>query len=132
MFGQGRKPDQEAWLREAKRAYEAVFGERDRIQKCGRLMTFSEIEEEAVREGNQLARWLLEGKVAAESDRAGCQGATSPCPRCGQPAKRRREEPESRSLRSRPGSVGFSRYEYYCAPCRRPFFPSGHPAGSQG
>jgi hypothetical protein len=58
MFGQGRKPDKKAWIREAERTYEEVFGERDRIRNDGRLMTFSEIEEEAVREGNQLARWL--------------------------------------------------------------------------
>lgn len=132
MFGQGRKPDKEAWLREAERAYEEVFGERDRIRKLNRLMTFSEIEEEAVREGNQLARWLLEGKIATETERAGCHGETCPCPRCGQPARRRREEPESRRLRARPGSVAFARREYYCLPCRRPFFPSGHPAGPQG
>jgi len=80
MFGQGRKPDKKAWMREAERTYEEVFGERDRIRNDGRLMTFSEIEEEAVREGNQLARWLLEGKVATQTERAGCHGETCPCP----------------------------------------------------
>ncbi len=131
MFGQKGKRDKEAWLREAEKAYEEVFGERDKIRKLGRPMTFSEIEEEAVREGNQLARWLLEGKVATETERAGCHGETCPCLRCGKPAKRRREEPDDRTLRARPGAVAFARYEYYCLPCRRSFFPSGHPAGSQ-
>ena len=116
MFGQKGKPDKEAWLRETEKAYERVFGERDRIQNGGRPMTFSEIEEAAVREGNQLARQLLEGKVAAETERAGCHGETCPCPKCGKPAKRRREEPDDRALRARPGAVSFARYEYYCLP----------------
>ena len=68
-FGGKKKPDKEEWLKKAERAYEAVFGERDRITTpsghCRRKLTFSEIEEEAVREGNRLARWMLEEKISS-------------------------------------------------------------------
>ena len=130
MFGQG-KPDKEAWLKEAEEAYEKVFGPRDKAPEGGRPLTFSEIEEEAVREGNKLARWLLEGKISSESARSGSQGEPCTCPHCGQPAKCKREEPDTRELRARPGAVSFDRYEYYCCSCRRSFFPSGHPAEPQ-
>ena len=127
MFGQG-KPDKEQWLKEAEEAYEKVFGPRDKIAEVGRPLTFSEIEAEAVREGNKLACWLLEGKISSETARSDCHGEQCNCPHCGKPAKRKREEPDTRELQARPGSVSFGRYEFYCCSCRRSFFPSGYPA----
>ena len=124
MFGEG-KLDQEAWIREAEKTYEKVFGQRDRIRKGGRPMTFSEIEEQAVQEGNKLARWLLDRKISAETEESGCHGESWPCPHCGKPAQRKREEPDTRELRARPGGVSVPRYEYVCRSCRRSFFPSG-------
>lgn len=128
MFGQDQRRSKEAWLKEAEKAYEKVFGERDRIRKGGGPMTFSEIEDEAVREGNQLARWLLEGKISAQSEESGCHEETCPCPHCGKLAKRKREDVDTRQLRARPGTVSMDRYGYFCAWCRRVFFPSGRSA----
>ena len=119
------KPDKEEWLREAERAYEAVFGQRDRTTQDHRPLTFSEIEEEAVQEGNRLARLLLEGKLSSEAAGSLYQEEECSCPRCGGAAKRKREDQETREIQARPGTVSFRRYEYYCRACRRSFFPSG-------
>ena len=83
MFGQG-KPDKEAWLKEAEEAYEKVFGPRDKAPEGGRPLTFSEIEEEAVREGNKLAVYLSALRTTGEvqAGGAGHQGASSTA-RCG-------------------------------------------------
>jgi len=131
MFGKG-KPDKEEWLREAERAYEKVFGQRDKVGKNPRFPTFTELEEEAVQEGNQLARWLLEGKISSEAESSDCHGEECNCPRCGRACKRKKEDLETRDLRSRPGSVSFKRYEYYCDSCRKSFFPAGPQAEPQG
>ena len=132
MFGGSRKTDKDQWLREAEQAYERVFGQRDRLRETDRPLTFSEIEEEAVREGNRLARVLLESKISSETETSGCHGEENACPHCGKPAKRKREDLESRELHARPGAVLFGRYQYYCGSCRRSFFPSGSPAKPQG
>lgn len=126
-----RAPNKEEWLREAEEAYERVFGKRDKLGEGRRTMTFSEIEEEAVREGNELARRLLEGKISAESEASGCHGEECQCPFCGRLAKRKREEAESREVQARPGTVSFDRYEYYCMRCRRHFFSAGPQAEPQ-
>lgn len=131
MFGQGQ-PDKETWLREAEKAYEKVFGQRDRMPKPGRPKTFTELEEEAVQAGNQLARWILEAEITAETEGTGCDGENWPCPHCGKPAQRMRGEGERRELRSRPGGVSVRRCEYYCGSCRKSFFPSRLPARPQG
>ena len=128
MFGGKNKPDKEEWLKEAQRAYEAVFGERDRMTTPSpdrRLLTFSEIEEEAVREGNRLARWMLERKISSEAAHGNCQGEECTCPWCGKLAKRKREDLKTREVWARPGPVSFERVEYHCRACRRSFFPSG-------
>jgi hypothetical protein len=131
MFGGKNKPTKEEWLREAEKAYQEVFGQRDKSIEVGRPLTFSEIEEEAVREGNRLARWLLEEKISIETENSGCHGEQCFCPHCGKPAKRKREDLETRRLQARPGAVSFGRYEYHCCSCRRSFFPSGHPVEAE-
>jgi hypothetical protein len=131
MFGGKERPEKEQWLREAEKAYEKVFGQRDRAKESGRPLTFSEIEAQAVREGNKLACWLLEGKISTETETSGCHGEQCPCPRCGKLAKRKHEHVDTRELHARPGAVSFGHYEYYCSSCRRSFFPSGHPAEPQ-
>lgn len=131
MFGQGKR-DKEEWLREAEGAYERIFGQRDKVGEGGRLATFSELEEEAVREGNQLARWLLEGKISSQAASSGCEGEHCNCPHCGRSAKRQREDSDPREIHTRPGSVSLKRYEYYCSSCRRSFFSGGPQAGPQG
>ncbi len=131
VFGKG-KPDKEEWLREAERAYERVFGQRDKVRESTRFPTFTELEEEAVQEGNQLARWLLEGKISSETESSDFHREECDCPRCGRACKRKREELKVRDLRSRPGSVSFKRYEYYCVSCRKSFFPGGPQVETQG
>jgi hypothetical protein len=124
-------PNKEEWLREAEQAYERVFGNRNRLGESGRPTTFTEIEAEAVQEGNQLARWLLEGKISSEAETSNCHGEECPCPSCGKSAKRVREDLETREVHARPGAVSFERYEYYCVHCRRLFFPAGPQAEPQ-
>lgn len=122
MSSKKRTPDKEEWLKEAEEAYERVFGERDRLGESRQPTTFSEIEAEAVREGNQLARRLIEGKISSSLEASGCHGGECHCPFCGKPAKRMREDREAREVHARPGAVSFERYEYYCGRCRRSFF----------
>jgi hypothetical protein len=131
MFGGKGTPDKEEWLREAQKAYEEVFGQRDKAKEGERPLSFSEIEAQAVQEGNKLACWLLEGKISTETERSGCHGEQCPCPRCGKLAKRKHEHVDTRELYARPGAVSFGHCEYYCSSCRRSFFPSGHPAEAQ-
>ena len=126
------KPDKTEWIKEAEQAYERVFGERDRATEACGIATFSEIEDEVVRESNKLARWLLEGKISSESAHSGCGEENCPCPFCGKLAKRKREDLEGREIHARPGTVSFQRYEFYCGPCRRSFFPSRPRAEPQG
>ena len=130
--GKPGKPDKEEWLREAELAYERVFGQRDKVVSRGRFPTFTELEEEAVEQGNQLARWLLEKKISSEAEISDCHREECNCPRCGRPCKRTSEELKTRDLRSRAGSTSLKRYEYYCVSCRKSFFPSGPQAGPQG
>lgn len=118
-------PNKEEWLREAEKAYEKVFGQRDKLGEGRRPMTFTEIESEAVQEGNKLARWLLEGKISTEAEAADCHAEECNCPVCKRPAKRRSEDLETRDVHARPGAVSFERYGYYCVPCRRLFFSGG-------
>lgn len=125
-------PDKEEWLREAAQAYERFFGRRDRLGEGPQPTSFSEIEEEAVREGNQLARWLLESKISTHVGDSCCHEAECSCPFCGKPAKRKREEVKTREIHARPGVVSFKRCEYYCGHCRRSFFPAGPQAQPQG
>lgn len=114
-------PDKQEWLREAEEAYQRVFGQRDRLGES-RPSTFSQIEEEAVREGNKLARFFIEGKISSQLEASGCHEEAGHCPCCGKLAKRKREEPETREIHARPGVVSLERYEYYCVGCRRSFF----------
>jgi hypothetical protein len=125
-------PDKEEWLREAAAAYERVFGERDRRDQGHRPTTFSELEAEAVEEGNQLARRLLEGKISSQAEVSDCHGEQCSCPFCGKPAKRKREDLETREVLARPGAVSFKRYAYYCVRCRRSFFSAGPQSEPQG
>jgi hypothetical protein len=124
-------PDKEEWLRQAEQAYERVFGRHDRLGEGPRPTSFSEIEEEAVREGNQLARWLLESKISTHVDASCCHEEGCKCPFCGKPAKRKREGRKTREVHARPGIVSFGRCEYYCGHCRRSFFPAGPRAQPQ-
>jgi hypothetical protein len=133
VFGEKQKPTREELLREAGESYDRVFGQQeDTLGERHQPLTFSEIEEQAVQEGNKLARWIVEAKISTEAEKSGCRGENCPCPHCGRPAKQKREDSDRREVRARPGAVSFERHEYYCCFCRRSFFPSGRPAGSQG
>ena len=132
MSSKKRTSDKEEWLRQAEAAYEKVFGERDRLAQGSGPTTFSEIEAEAVSEANQLGRWLLERKIASEAEVSDCHGEQCPCPFCQKPAKRKREDLETREVRARPGTVSLKRYEYYCVRCRRSFFPDRPQAEPEG
>jgi hypothetical protein len=124
-------PDKAEWLRKAEEAYDRVFGKRDRLGEGSRPTTFNEIEAEAVGEGNALSCWLLESKISSEAQASDCHGHECPCPFCGKPAKRQREDPETREVQARPGNVSFERHQYYCVACRRLFFSGRSQAGPE-
>ncbi len=121
MFGQGSL-DKEAWFEETKRAYEEFLNKRAR--RGPGLGTFNELEAQAVEAGDHLARFLIENSVSAQRPASDPQQDCD-CPRCGKPAKRKGEEPETRELQAKPGSVAFDRQAYFCVPCRKVFFPNG-------
>jgi len=128
MFGQGSL-DKEAWFEEAKRAYEGFFGER--VRRGPGLGTFDELEEQAAEAGDRLTRFLIENSISAESiDSAPPQECD--CPRCGKPAKRKGEAPDTRELQARSGAIAFERQAYYCVPCRRIFFSNGPRTRTEG
>ena len=111
MFGE-RNSDKDAWFEEAKRAYE-------------------ELEAQAVEAGDRLARFLIENTIAVQSTES-APSEECECPHCGKPARRKDDEPEGREIRAKPGVVGLERQGYYCASCRRIFFPTGPRTGSEG
>jgi hypothetical protein len=128
MFGQGSL-DKEVWFEEAKRAYEEFFNKRAR--RGPGLGTFDELEEQAVEAGDRLARFLIENSISAQSTDFDPPEECD-CPRCGEPAKRKGEAPDTRELQAKPGAIAFKRQAYYCAPCRRIFFSNGPRTRSEG
>ena len=94
MFGQGSL-DKEVWFEEAKRAYEEFSNKRAR--RGSGLGTFDELEEEAVEAGDRLARFLIENSISAQSTDFDPPEECD-CPRCGKPAKRKDEAPDTREL----------------------------------
>ena len=87
--------------------------------------------EEAVEAGDRLARFLIENSISAQSTDFDPPEECD-CPRCGKPAKRKDEAPDTRELETKPGGIAFKRQAYYCAPCRRIFFPNGLRTRSEG
>ena len=73
--------------------------------------------------GDRLARFLIENSISAQSTDFDPPEECD-CPRCGKPAKRKDEAPDTRELETKPGAIAFKRQAYYCAPCRRFFFPT--------
>ena len=98
MFGQG-SPDKEVWFEEAKRAYEEFINKRAR--RGPGLGTFDELEEQAVEAGDRLARFLIENSISAQSTDFDPPEECD-CPRCGKPAKRKDEAPDTRELQAKP------------------------------
>ena len=122
-----KKADDEGWLEEARRSFERAFAKKDSEGP----MTFSQIEELAVQEGQRVARFLLEKKLESEAAKHS-QAEEASCPTCGKPAERKQEDRERREIIARPGAVGIERRAYYCTRCRKTFFPGGLPMSLSG
>ena len=70
-----KKVNEEDWLEEARRAFQQTFGKKDSEGP----MTFSQMEDVAVQEGNRLARWLLEKKLGSDCAHQ-LESGEAPCP----------------------------------------------------
>jgi hypothetical protein len=124
MAGKLRTPGQLAAMRRAfhERA-EAAFTAMFDPERQKDLVTFSEREDRACREGDALTRWLLEQHV--QSDEAAQAEEEAECPLCGGPLALRPGEkpPERREVLTRRGKVAYERAARRCPRCRRVFFP---------
>lgn len=84
-------------------------------------MTFDQLEEAAVKAGDEVGRTLVEGRAEARA-RSDDDGEPGACPECGGPLGEgtRRE----RRLKTTRGDVAWTETACYCPCCRRGFSPS--------
>jgi hypothetical protein len=82
--------------------------------------TFADFEELAVQLGQTLSTELLRQGLARQAQAV--PPAVDACPTCGGAVEP--VEPESRSVTTRAGEVGWQEPHRYCDRCRKSFFPS--------
>jgi hypothetical protein len=110
----------EAFLAEAKCAYEKMFAPREQAD----LKTFSQREARVFEAGRSLSRFLLEAHLAGGHEGVQQTPDCVPCPRCQQPARRvGGKQLEIRPMTTVVGEVTFARPKYKCKACRKVFFP---------
>jgi hypothetical protein len=120
-----RRKDREAlrerWLLRAGKAFERMFAEANQEQ----LVTFDEREDMACLLGKELAAFLLEEHVGADSQVRPSATRPPSCPKCQEPAepvtKRDAKLPE-RELRTDAGDIKVGRAKWRCKKCRILFF----------
>lgn len=106
--------------------FERMFGD----GKLDELVTFVQKDNQACEIVDELWQWMMEKHI--EKDNETVEGeAKRRCPWCGGIGKSREEAKEHRDLIGQRGSVGFEREGYYCARCRKVFFPSGQKDGNR-
>lgn len=120
-----RRKDREAlrerWLLRAGKAFERMFAEANQDQ----LVTFTEREDLACLLGEELAAFLLEEHVAADSQVRPSEKRPPCCPKCQQPAKRvtkAKEKLPERELTTDAGEIKLQREQWRCQKCRVVFF----------
>jgi hypothetical protein len=123
MAREGERSDERQWLEAAKAAYERRFGELDREPHRG---LFDRIEQASVEAGMTYARLRAEAELEKQCEVEKPEACA--CPRCQKLCEPRSKEP--RKLCTRAGPVIFRRWSFYCASCRKVFFPSGPSAGA--
>ena len=114
---------EEEFIAKAKAGFERMFGE----GKLDELRTFVQKDNQACEIVDELWQWMME-KHLEKDEQTDDVEAKRLCPWCGGIGKRRENNKEHRDLIGERGSVGFEREGYYCARCRKVFFPSGQEA----
>lgn len=101
----------------------------DEVARPGANETFSQIEQKAVKKGDELSRLLMEARVRAES--AQQKGEDTVCPRCGR-KMRVQEVKAGRQLRTTRAEVRYERAYCVCDGCGFSFSPGRRPIGGCG
>src|SRR5882762_10236472 len=111
----------ERWLLRAGRAFERMFAEANQDH----LVTFSEREEMACLLSKELATFLLEEHVSADSQVRPSEKRLPCCPHCNRPGQRVTQSnadlPE-RELKTDAGDIKLGREQWRCSKCRILFF----------
>jgi len=94
----------------------------------GSWKTLDQIEIAANDVGDQFST-LLAQKTIDQSKAA--KPAAVQCPKCSQPGCRL-DEPDPRVVQIARGEIQWNEDEYFCRKCRKSFFPSDGPIGTQG
>lgn len=126
MDGKGRAR-RERWMQRAEAAYRRMFEGKSQEE----LVTLTQREDMAVAIGRELAAFLLEEHVAADSAAQPAEASTTCCPKCGQPGTPAVQEDEAlpeRTVTTRAGEIRVRRQRWCCAKCRIVFFSAGHSA----
>jgi hypothetical protein len=107
------------FLREAEKAYEMMFAEKEQPK----LVTFAQREARAVEAMKLVGKWLIERHLG-DDEAASVPAIGLPCPFCGEPVEKfTAAERIERRIESRTGAVDFEREGALCRRCRRRFFP---------
>ena len=115
-----REQLRQRWMENAAATFELMFGDTQQDQ----LVTLTQREQRACQLGQDLAVWLLEQHVTADS-------AAQPepnqvcCPKCQRPARRVMQPdapPLERPVTTLAGEIEFAREQWRCPRCRIVFF----------
>lgn len=117
---------EEEFLEKARAGYQQMFGQ----GKLDELRTFVQKDNQACEIVDELWQWMMEKHIEKDDETDEAE-AKRRCPGCGGIGKSREESKEHRDLIGERGSVGFEREGYYCARCRKVFFPSGQADGNR-
>jgi hypothetical protein len=102
---------------------------RSHQQELAAAGTFVDLEELTAEIGDEVGRQLCENELTNRSERA-AKLEQCECPQCGSLCPRGDAEPMV--LQGLRGEVAFNQPSYFCASCRRSFFPAGRSFGIAG
>lgn len=122
--------EREEFLNAAAEAFEAMDAERP----ADVFETFEQRESRAVALGMTVARALLQRGLDVEEE-ASDAALRVPCPDCHHlcdVVPSAKGILRDRTIVTHAGDVMLKRAMYYCQPCRRSFFPAGHPSRARG
>jgi uncharacterized protein with PIN domain len=108
------------WMESASAAFDLMFGESQQEQ----LVTLTQREKYACDLSQDLARWLLERHVSADTAAQPEPDRVS-CPKCGRPARKVTKPAATapqRPVTTLAGDIEFAREQWRCPRCRILFF----------
>lgn len=119
----------ERWVQRTEAAYRRMFEGKSQEE----LVTLTQRETMAMLIAKELAAFLLEEHVAADSAAQPAEASATCCPKCGQAgtlAVQGVEELPERTVTTRAGDIQVRRQRWRCAKCRIVFFSARCSAGS--